>query len=220
MGDIIAFTDADCNPDPDWIEKGVSALLKAPNCGLLGGRVDTVPANPRRPNAVELYDIKMGLVQKDYIEKHRFGATANVFTFKEVFSRVGFFNDTVKSGGDFEWGQRVSAHGYRLSYADDVRVTHAARSSFAGLYRRVARIMGGLHDFNKDRRGPRIHYDALGKSLFLDLLPPVRTSIRVLQDADIRHFTDRLRIIAVMFFVQYAQAYELLRLRLGWSAKR
>ena len=38
-GEVIAFTDADCIPDSDWIEKGVTNLLRTPNCGLVGGEI-------------------------------------------------------------------------------------------------------------------------------------------------------------------------------------
>lgn len=38
-GDVLAFTDSDCIPASDWIERGVVALLANPRGGLLGGKV-------------------------------------------------------------------------------------------------------------------------------------------------------------------------------------
>ncbi len=40
-GNIVAFTDADCIPNPDWIEKGVRTLQKFPECGLVAGKFGT-----------------------------------------------------------------------------------------------------------------------------------------------------------------------------------
>ena len=37
-GEIIAFTDADCIPTSNWIEKGVAHLQETVNCGLVGGK--------------------------------------------------------------------------------------------------------------------------------------------------------------------------------------
>jgi cellulose synthase/poly-beta-1,6-N-acetylglucosamine synthase-like glycosyltransferase len=38
-GEIVAFTDSDCIPATDWIEKGVDNLLRIPNCGLVAGEI-------------------------------------------------------------------------------------------------------------------------------------------------------------------------------------
>lgn len=38
-GDVIAFTDSDCIPNCDWIEKGVANLLQVFNCGLVVGKI-------------------------------------------------------------------------------------------------------------------------------------------------------------------------------------
>jgi glycosyltransferase involved in cell wall biosynthesis len=216
-GDLLAFTDADCVPSRDWLEKGVATLLRPPQCGLVAGRVDIVVRNPDHPTAVELYEARTALRQREYVEVGGFGATANLFTFREVFDRVGLFDAAVKSGGDIEWGQRVSSQGYRLIYTDEARVAHPARHSFGQLYRRVARVIGGLHDLNRKKKVP---YIDVGKGFVIDSLPPVRASIRVLLDQDIRRITHRLRIIAVMFFVQYTQVWETLRLKMGGRAAR
>jgi glycosyltransferase involved in cell wall biosynthesis len=107
-GEIIAFTDADCIPAADWIEKGVANLLRLSHCGLIAGRVDVFPQDPHRPTAVELYESRTALLQKEYVEDGGFGATANMFTRRAVFERVGLFDGGLKSGGDIEWSRRVA----------------------------------------------------------------------------------------------------------------
>lgn len=220
QGEVIAFTDADTIPSTDWIEKGVANLLRSPRCALVAGRVEIFCKDPAHPTAVELYESRMYLLQKEYVEVGRFGATANLFTFREVFDRVGLFDDHVKSSGDAEWGQRVSAYGYRLMYADDTCVAHPARYSFGQLYRRVTRVIGGLHDLNHKKSCSRIDNGFIGKGFFVDSLPPVRSSIRVLFDPGTKGIYTKVKIIIVMFFVQYVQVWERIRLMAGGKSKR
>src|SRR3989338_11437443 len=40
-GEIIAFTDSDCEPAVDWLEKGVQAVLRDTACGFVGGEIET-----------------------------------------------------------------------------------------------------------------------------------------------------------------------------------
>jgi glycosyltransferase involved in cell wall biosynthesis len=216
-GEVIAFTDADCLPAHDWIEKGVAALGAEPNCGLVGGKVEVFFRDPQRPTAVELYESITGFLQRDYVEQAQFAATANVFTFRSVVERVGPFEEALKSCGDLEWGQRVYAHGYRIVYADDVRVAHPARSSYGEVYRRARRIIGGMHDLDQRKH---CRYIGLGRGFLVDSLPPVRASLRAWADPRLHGLTSKAKVIVVMFFVQYVQVWERIRLGLGGTSMR
>ena len=67
-GEIIAFTDSDCLPELDWIQKGVANLLKNENCGLVGGKINLFFKDINQPKAVELYESIHEFQQKFYIE--------------------------------------------------------------------------------------------------------------------------------------------------------
>lgn len=45
-GDLLAFTDADCQPRPDWLAQGVAALRGRPELGLVAGEVEVFPGIP------------------------------------------------------------------------------------------------------------------------------------------------------------------------------
>lgn len=214
-GSVIAFTDADCVPSSSWIECGVATLLRTPNCGLVAGKIEIFFKDPKRPTGVELYEGLTALPQKKFIEAGRFGATANVFTFRSVFERVGLFDDETKSGGDVEWGQRVWGAGYALIYDDECSVAHPARYSLSELYRVVVRKIGGVHVLKQ-----RASFLGIDRSLFGDLLPPIRYSIETVTDSRLKSATDKTKVIAVMFFVRYVEAWERLRLKLGGSPRR
>ncbi len=217
-GQIVAFTDADCIPAADWIELGVAALAQMPQFQLVAGRVEIFARDASHPTAVELYEMRSALLQQEYVEVGGFAATANLFTHKAVIERVGPFDAELRSGGDAEWSRRARSAGYRLTYVDDIRVAHPARRSIGQLYRKVTRIIGGLHDL-RCRNVTGLH-PRLGKGFIVDALPPVRASLEVLRDPAIRRRRDRLKVVLVMVFVQYVQVWETLRLRLGGRSKR
>ncbi|MBD2205069.1 glycosyltransferase [Calothrix sp. FACHB-1219] len=217
-GEILAFTDADCIPESDWIEKGVTSLTNTPNCGLVGGRIDIFFRNPEQPTPVELYDsIALKFTQESDVKNQHFSATANLFTFKHVIDTVGGFDATLKSGGDREWGERVFQAGYKQVYADDACIKHPARYSFSQLYTRVARFVGGKHDLFM-RQNPslwEIVEDFVGI-----LKPPFRSFYRIFKNPQLHGTKQKLKYTLAMFFLRYVVISEKCRLYLGGTSRR
>ncbi|MGH7908943.1 MAG: glycosyltransferase [Thermodesulfobacteriota bacterium] len=214
-GYIIAFTDSDCIPAPDWIEKGIANLLRVPNCGLVAGKVNIFFKNPDKPTAVELFESVIAFQQKRYAEVRGFGATANVFTFRSVIDHVGNFNEKLKSGGDVEWGQRVFSYGYKLTYTDDACVAHSARYSLKELYNKHIRILGGEYDLIKSTSS--YPFIILIKNLFIEFLPPVISLARIYSSEKFKRLNGTLqkcKVILVFLFIRYARIWERIRLLL------
>lgn len=215
-GEIIAFTDADCIPATDWIEKGVQHLLNTPNCGLVAGEIKVFFKNPERLTPVELFEKVTAFKQKEYLEKYKYGATANLFTFKSVIEDVGYFNNNLKSSGDLEWGVRVAAFNYQQVYAVDTCVAHPARYSFKQIYKRTTRIVGGSYDLQLNKNYSFLQRKkVLLKSLLEDLLPPLNFIIKVFKDFQLNGIGEKLRVSFVMLFIRYVSAWERIRLMLG-----
>ena len=149
-GEIIAFTDSDCIPYADWIEKGVENIKKMGQFGLVGGKIELFFKNPNSLTSVEVYEKIHAFPQESYIHKQKFSATANLFTTRNTLKEVGIFNGSLKSSGDKEWGNRVSDKGYLLKYAEDVVVKHPARNSYQDLYNKQARLLGGFWQRKKE----------------------------------------------------------------------
>ncbi|MFN3301365.1 MAG: glycosyltransferase [Sediminibacterium sp.] len=219
VGEIIAFTDSDCIPAPNWIEKGVKNLLQKPNCGLVAGRINIFFRKPNKPNAVELYDSITNFKQKEDLEIRRFGSTANVFTFKSVFDKVGLFNDSLKSGGDNEWGRRVFSYGYSQIYADDVSVAHPARDSFSQLYKRHTRLTGGCYE-QYWRGSFRAYIKELLKSIKSILGLSVKIILGLYPVKTLKGAKKRIQFFTVFTFVQIINNFERTRLLLGGKPKR
>ena len=140
-GEIIAFTDSDCLPACDWIESGVRALQEyVAACG--GGRI-TFFFKSDRPNVCEYFDSARKLNQKFYIENAGFAATANFFARREVFDRHGEFRCDLISGGDYEFGRRLTTAGEKMIYIPGAVVQHPARSSFKEILKKSRRVAAG-----------------------------------------------------------------------------
>jgi glycosyltransferase involved in cell wall biosynthesis len=220
-GDIIAFTDADCIPASNWIEKGVARLKTLQQEGMVVGKVEVFPQDIDQPNLVESYQLIAGFPQELYLKRFKGGATANVLTHRQVLAHVGTFNQTLKSFGDLEWGQRVYLAGFKQVYAEDVCVRHPARRSWSDLRQRTERTSGGVYDyfinpadswFKRNKTFARLLVD--------DLTPPVIFLVSCLKNPKLLTVKQKLGVPLVLLGVRYASAMEKIRLRLGGISKR
>lgn len=236
-GKILAFTDSDCVPSENWLETGVRHLLTWPDCGIVGGRIEIFFKNSDHPTPVELYDSISHLQQEQYIKRENYAATANLFTFREVFNKVGLFNSSLKSGGDVEWGQRASAHGYLLHYADDGCVAHPARYSLKDLYRKISRVLKGHYDLNlesdffEDKKYISTAHTVYQSNQFLSslplsktlsvVLPPFRVAYqKIMLERRLANSKQRFQVLLIELCVHYMKLFEKIRLRLKTSFSR
>ena len=138
-GDILVFTDADCEPAPNWLAKirstflGDTDVAVGPSCALnrdpVGLLVQSVDDDSWRRLA--------GEPEVVYCD------TRNLAARREVCAKVPF-DATFRSGGDLEWGIRASRQGYRIRYAPDMVVGHENVSSIGDVCRRGIRRGRGL----------------------------------------------------------------------------
>jgi glycosyltransferase involved in cell wall biosynthesis len=203
-GKILGFTDSDCIPAPNWIEKGVEHLLKTPNCGLVAGKIELFFQNPDNPTAVELYDSMYFLRQKYYVETLNFGATANLFTFKDVFENVGLFNSQLKSGGDQEWGRRVFASGYAQVYSEDTCIAHPARKDLKELQKKMARVVEGIFYLENQNKLSKIEFF---QGIIKDLKPSLRQILEIFSNTNIKSTRRKLALIKVIYSLKIIKVW-------------
>ena len=208
-GQIIAFTDSDCLPASDWIEKGVNQLIITNNCGIIGGRVKLFYKNRSNPTAVEVYDSVTFFQQQFYIEKAHFSVTANLFTFKSVFENVGLFNDKLGSGGDIEWCRRVYASGLGLYYADDAIVKHPARHSISQMVKKVIRVTKGRFEMDIEKNNILQKFIQI---LSKDVMPPIGRIRKVWGYKPIKGPVKKVQVTAVLLAMKYVALIEKLKL--------
>jgi glycosyltransferase involved in cell wall biosynthesis len=202
-GDIIAFTDADCIPAKNWLERGVEALTARESIGLVAGEIDIFAADPKRPTPTEIYEMEYAFCQRRYVEEYSFGATANVFTRRDVVESVGPFEQTLISGGDREWGQRVARAGFEVVYAAEASVKHPARRTIAELWAKIQRVGTGNHQLNwidAPWWPERVQHLARG---LRELAPPVRFLTQVGLEFE-RPLGERVVLAGTRLFAIYA----------------
>jgi hypothetical protein len=131
---VLAFCDADCRPDPKWLEAGLEALKFA---AVVGGRIRFHPVP--RASLWALLDIEHNLDQEHLV---RMGgvSTANVFLRRDIFDRLEGFDASLPSGGDINFGRRCRAAGCRILFDPSVVVSHPPRDTAAAYLKKEWRI--------------------------------------------------------------------------------
>lgn len=151
---IVAFTDADCIPEPGWLAAGLEALADA---DLAGGAIEQVRSS--EPTWWEIYDRATYLDQERLVLDQRFAATANLFVRRSVFDQVGPFDSRLRSSGDLELCQRAVDAGFRLVYAPEARVLHRPRRTLRGTWNLHRRLGAGWADLARLGVRPRAWRD-------------------------------------------------------------
>ena len=215
-GEILAFTDADCIPNYDWLEKGVDRLLSVDNCGLVGGSVKIFVRDNANPTAVEVYESVTTLNQEKNFS-NRYSATANLFTYKTIMDRVGIFNDSLKSWGDLEWGRRVFLHGYKQVFAEEAIVRHPARSSFYDLYSKHTRLLGGGYIY---MRKVKLKEEKFNFSISDRLFITWSRIINIFKDSKLNTAKKKVQFIIVYLFILITRFSEFIRLSVGGQPRR
>jgi GT2 family glycosyltransferase len=131
-GAVLAFTDADCVPEPGWL-RGLLAALDEPRAGIVAGGIEAW----RAEELVEQYQAARALrAERAFRHPVRpFAQTANAACPRALFEAVGGFDATCPFGGDLDFSWRVqTVTGRRLVYAPDARVLHRHRTTWRGLF--------------------------------------------------------------------------------------
>lgn len=219
QGKALAFTDSDCIPSKVWLESGVKALTSIDNCGLVGGKVDLSFQDPINPTPVEIYDKKSAFPQKKYVMQNKFSVTANLFTFRSVFDSVGLFDEDLRSGGDQEWGKRVSQAGYKLIYSENAIVSHPARSSKLELKKKIIRQTSGLLDIDLLKKSQKEFSYTVYLNWLAYILPSPRITFSIIFDKDLG-FLEKSHALGISLWVKWMRLEQIIRLKMNWQAKQ
>lgn len=147
--EIIAFIDADCLPDPNWLREGVAELAEA-DADIAGGRVEFYYSE--RKTAAEFYDSMTNMQVENYICERGVAPTANLFVRASLFDKVGLFPEDAISGADIRWTKKATSMGYKLVYAPRAVVQHPSRT-FRELLAKHIRVGTGLISIRRDEWG-------------------------------------------------------------------
>jgi GT2 family glycosyltransferase len=119
-GELVAFTDDDCRPEPAWLERLVAAARQAPGDLIQGAT---------RPDPLEGDVLKAPHVRSMWIDPvGPYAQTCNILYPRELLERLDGFDERAIAGEDVGLSLRARASGARVSAAPEAIVNHAIES--------------------------------------------------------------------------------------------
>ena len=118
---VLAFTDGDCLPEPQWLERGLAALEDSE---VAGGLILYSP--PSRCTIWSLLDVDTYADQRRAVRSNA-AVTGNLFVHRAVFDRVGGFDSSTNANSDYELVRACVDSGARLVFAQHAIVYHPTR---------------------------------------------------------------------------------------------
>lgn len=138
QGEIVVFTDADCQPEPTWLEQIVIPFADAV-VGAVAGEIMALPGN----NWLEQYAEQAKTLSQTHTLAHAFcpyGQTANLAVRRAVFDQIGLFRPYLTTGGDADLCWRLQRDGdWALRLAEQAIVRHRHRQTLDELKRQWQR---------------------------------------------------------------------------------
>ena len=211
-GDLLAFTDADCLPEEDWIASLVKAVPD--DRTLVAGPIEAFPRDPQRPTPSERLDMAWGFPQHRFVADG-YGASANLAVPRAIFEDVGLYDASLLSDGDQEWCHRALARGFHIRYAPEPRVRHPARNVLRQHVTKTRRLTGGMFACAKDGKLPDGRM-----ALLYNARPPLRRLLHTATARDLGSVFDRARLAGILVLLRAVTVVEWIRLELGGSPER
>lgn len=127
-GEIVAFTDADCRADPDWLRYLVADLLNGPFVGIGGHNLPPLDDSPVAAAVMASPGGPAHVMLTDRMAEHIPGC--NMAFYKWALEEVGGFDPIFrKAGDDVDLCWRLQERGYRLGFSAGGFVWHHRRAS-------------------------------------------------------------------------------------------
>jgi cellulose synthase/poly-beta-1,6-N-acetylglucosamine synthase-like glycosyltransferase len=132
-GEILAFVDADCLVEPQWLTELVRPF-EDPEVGAVGGNLEHVSATtPAERQAARMLG---NWQQFAFNSNPAYPITATAAYRREVLERIGTFDPHMTRAQDVELGLRFQERsGRRLAYAEKATARHRNRSTQLGFFR-------------------------------------------------------------------------------------
>ncbi|MGH8007293.1 MAG: glycosyltransferase [Candidatus Binatia bacterium] len=171
-GELLAFTDDDCAPAPDWLQTLAARFAHTPD-RVIGGRTLNALSDNLYSTASQTLISYLYTYYNADPDHARFFASNNLALSAERFRAVGGFDSTVirAAAEDREFCDRWLHHGYLMTYAPEAIVYHAHALTFRAFWRQHFSYGRGAFYFHQAHaRRSRGHIRPEPLSFYLDLL--------------------------------------------------
>ena len=132
-GEILAFVDADCIVEPQWLTE-IARAFQDPEVGCVAGHLEHAPP---RTSAERQAARMLGDWQRfAFTSKPAYAITANAAYRRDVLDEIGGFDPHMTRAQDVELGLRFQERSCRrLAYAERATALHRGRSTQLGFFR-------------------------------------------------------------------------------------
>jgi glycosyltransferase involved in cell wall biosynthesis len=147
-GEFLVFTDDDCEVTPNWLNQYKRAFEVHPCAGIGGTWVNPYPRN-LAASTWQFYSEYLYRAMRDDAGNALLLFTNNVAYRREVFWQLGGFNESfpLAAAEDWEFGHRLTAHGYTQCVVPEIKVRHHHKTTAFGFLRQHFRYGRGSHYF-------------------------------------------------------------------------
>jgi glycosyltransferase involved in cell wall biosynthesis len=149
-GEFIAFTDADCRPDPNWLTALIQPFVQE-TIGIVVGEIAALPGN----TLLEQHAERQGTLSQKHTLSHPFcpyGQTANLGIRRSIFAEVGLFRSYLTTGGDADICWRILKEtAWTWEFSPTAIVKHRHRATLNELqsqWRRYGKSNRYLHELH------------------------------------------------------------------------
>ncbi|HEY78848.1 MAG TPA: mycofactocin system glycosyltransferase [Dehalococcoidia bacterium] len=137
-GDILAFLDADCTADRNWLRE-IVPFFQAEGVGGVGGFVASYHQQSYLDRYEEAFSsLNMGrhLIFQGNTEANFYVPSCNMLVSREVFKETGGFRSGMHVGEDVDFCWRMRRLGYALLYVPAGRIAHKHRNRLGKMLQR------------------------------------------------------------------------------------
>jgi len=151
-GELLAFTDDDCLPEPAWVRELVAALSATPGAGLGGTTLNAVPSNPFAEASAHILDLVYAHYNANP-DAARFFASNNLAVPRDAFRELGGFDAErfPHASEDRDFCDRWIASGRTLRYVPGAVVHHARDPDLRGFVRQHVAYGRGAARYQRAR---------------------------------------------------------------------
>ncbi|MDP2939181.1 MAG: PqqD family peptide modification chaperone [Candidatus Omnitrophota bacterium] len=130
LGKYIAFTDADCIADRNWLKELIKGFEVA-DIVACAGKIVAYKTN----NCLERYAESRELGQEravsgDGLEGLPYIVTANAMFIRDILEKLGYFDEDLITSEDTEMGWQFTLSGLNLQYIPNAIIYHQHRNTF------------------------------------------------------------------------------------------
>ncbi len=131
---VLAFVDSDCVVPTDWLSRGLR-MIEHQGAALAGGPIRSPEGSSWTARAWDIHhEVRRRRLVANTEERFRLIATANLFIRRDVFERVGGFDESLVSSEDSFLCAEVAGLGVPVAYDEGMVVSHLGVPSSAAAF--------------------------------------------------------------------------------------